>query len=79
LDTWIYTGLLSQVHILLRNFTFRRFLRAYGRGYGKYIALPLFREFYARKRDDVNSITKDEAIGVIRKCMEVLYYRVCSL
>jgi len=26
--------------------------------------------------DDINLITKDDAIGVIRKCMEVLYYRV---
>ena len=45
-------------------------------GYAKYIALPLLRAFYGTKRDDINSITKDEAIGVIRKCMEVLYYRV---
>ena len=45
-------------------------------GYAKYIALPLLRAFYGTKRDDINSITKDEAIAVIRKCMEVLYYRV---
>ena len=45
-------------------------------GYAKYIALPLLRAFYGTKGDDINSITKDEAIAVIRKCMEVLYYRV---
>ena len=49
---------------------------AYSSGYGKYIALPLLRAFYDRKQHDINSITKDEAIGLIRKCMEVLYYRV---
>ena len=50
--------------------------RAYNSGYAKHIALPLLRAFYGSKRDDINSITKDEAIGVIHKCMEVLYYRV---
>ena len=44
-------------------------------GYAKYIALPLLRAFYGTKQDDINSITKEEAIGVARKCMEVLYYR----
>ena len=45
-------------------------------GYAKHIALPLLRAFYRMRGDDINSITKDDAIGVIRKCMEVLYYRV---
>lgn len=66
-------GLRFPVHISLRT-SFA--CEVDGRGYGKYIALPILRAFYGTKRDDINSITKDEAIGVIRKCMEVLYYRV---
>jgi len=45
-------------------------------GYAKHIALPLLRAFYATKNDSIAAIEKEEAIGVIRKCMEVLYYRV---
>lgn len=48
-------------------------------GYAKYIALPLLRAFYAKKEDNIDAITKEEAIGVVRKCMEVLYYRVRPL
>ena len=44
-------------------------------GYAKYIALPLLRAFYGTRNDDISSITKEEAINVARKCMEVLYYR----
>jgi len=46
------------------------------RGYAKQIALPLLRSFYTEKQDDYTRVMKDEAIKVIRKCMEVLYYRV---
>ena len=79
LDTLIYTGLVFRVRILLRKILsqFHGGLDwLTGSGYAKYIALPLLRAFYATKGDDINSITKDEALGVIRKCMEVLYYRV---
>jgi len=58
---------------LLRTFTHDG---ADGSGYAKYIALPILRAFYATKGDNINDITKDEAVNVIRKCMEVLYYRV---
>lgn len=47
-----------------------------GRGYAKHIALPLLRSFYTTKGNDHTRITKEEATSVIRKCMEVLYYRV---
>jgi len=45
------------------------------RGYAKYIALPLLRAFYASKNDDLTQITKQEALDLAKKCMEVLYYR----
>jgi 20S proteasome alpha/beta subunit len=48
------------------------------RGYAKHIALPLLRSFYGTKGNDHTQITKDDAIGIIRKCMEVLYYRVST-
>jgi hypothetical protein len=40
------------------------------------MALPILRAFYATKGDNVYDISKEEALNVIRKCMEVLYYRV---
>ena len=69
-----YMELVIPVHILLRKLLVSG---TNGSGYAKAIALPLLRAFYGTKGDEINSITKDEAIGVIRKCMEVLYYRVC--
>jgi 20S proteasome subunit beta 7 len=40
-------------------------------GYGAYMARPLLRSAY---RDD---LTKQEAEGILRKVMEVMYYRDC--
>lgn len=45
-------------------------------GYGAYLALPLMRKAQDDKREKFNSkLTKDEAIELLKKCMEVLYYR----
>ncbi|KAL4112331.1 hypothetical protein QTP88_016141 [Uroleucon formosanum] len=45
-------------------------------GYGAYLALPLMRKAIDEKREKLNSkLTKDEAIDLLKKCMEVLYYR----
>lgn len=45
-------------------------------GYGAYLALPLLRKAIDEKREKSNSkLTKDEAIDLLKKCMEVLYYR----
>lgn len=45
-------------------------------GYGAYLALPLMRKAIDEKREKSNSkLTKDEAIDLLKKCMEVLYYR----
>jgi 20S proteasome alpha/beta subunit len=62
-----------QVAILLRMLLLTVVNRS---GYAKLIALPMLRNFYAKKNEDISTITKEEAIDVIRKCMEVLYYRV---
>lgn len=45
-------------------------------GYGAYLALPLLRKAIDEKREKFNSkLTKDEAVALLKKCMEVLYYR----
>ncbi|XP_025195178.1 proteasome subunit beta type-4 [Melanaphis sacchari] len=45
-------------------------------GYGAYLALPLMRKAIDEKREKFNSkLTKDEAINLLKNCMEVLYYR----
>lgn len=45
-------------------------------GYGAYLALPLMRKAIDDKRQNFNSkLTKDEAVDLLKKCMEVLYYR----
>lgn len=45
-------------------------------GYGAYLALPLLRKAVDDKLEKSNSkLTKDEAIELLKKCMEVLYYR----
>lgn len=45
-------------------------------GYGAYLALPLLRKAIDEKREKSNSsLTKDEAVALLKKCMEVLYYR----
>lgn len=45
-------------------------------GYGAYIALPLLRQAIDEKRLKSNSkLNKQEAIELLKKCMEVLYYR----
>lgn len=45
-------------------------------GYGAYLALPLMRKAIDEKRETSNAkLTKDEAIDLLKKCMEVLYYR----
>lgn len=45
-------------------------------GYGAYLALPLLRKAIDEKRAKCHSkLTKDEAIDLLKNCMEVLYYR----
>lgn len=45
-------------------------------GYGAYLALPLLRKTIDEKREKFNSkLTKIEAVELLKKCMEVLYYR----
>jgi len=45
-------------------------------GYGAYLALPLLRKTIDEKREKFNSkLTKNEAVELLKKCMEVLYYR----
>lgn len=45
-------------------------------GYGAYLALPLLRKAVDEKLEKSNSkLTKEEAIELLKKCMEVLYYR----
>jgi len=45
-------------------------------GYGAYLALPLLRKAIDEKREKFNTkLTKDEAVALLKKCMEVLYYR----
>jgi len=49
-------------------------------GYGAYLALPLMRKAIDEKREKLNSkLTKDEAIDLLKKCMEVLYYRYLNI
>lgn len=49
-------------------------------GYGAYLALPLMRKAIDEKREKFNSkLTKDEAIDLLKKCMEVLYYRYLKM
>lgn len=40
-------------------------------GYGAYIALPLMREALEKKAN----LTQQEALNLLTKCMEVLFYR----
>uniref|UniRef100_A0A0K8TS01 Proteasome subunit beta n=1 Tax=Tabanus bromius TaxID=304241 RepID=A0A0K8TS01_TABBR len=42
-------------------------------GFGKHLVLPLVREYMENRV----SITEDEAIKLVKKCMEVLHYRDC--
>ncbi|XP_015795491.1 proteasome subunit beta type-4 [Tetranychus urticae] len=44
-------------------------------GFGTYMAVPVMRKFY----DDKNGrITRDEAIGLMKKCIGLLFARDCS-
>lgn len=42
-------------------------------GFGKHLALPIVRE----RISDSTKLTKSDAVELMKKCMEVLYYRDC--
>lgn len=49
-------------------------------GYGAYLALPLLRKGIEEKLEKSNSkLNKEEAIDLLKKCMEVLYYRYIKI
>ncbi|XP_014243176.1 proteasome subunit beta type-4 [Cimex lectularius] len=45
-------------------------------GMGSHLALPMLRDSVA-KSGGVEKMTKDQAVAVLTKCLEVLYYRDC--
>ncbi|KAL8360490.1 hypothetical protein RB601_007214 [Gaeumannomyces tritici] len=43
-------------------------------GYGSMLAIPIMRKVAATE-EDAASLTRDEAVAVVRECMKVLFYR----
>lgn len=44
-------------------------------GYGNYLAMPLLREETDKRKESGQPLTEAEAIALIQKCLQVLYYR----
>jgi len=45
---------------------------ALGTGYGAYMAVPILRKEVEGRE---NTLTEEEALGILEKCMRVLFYR----